>query len=97
MRVVRGHQIVAILAAANRDPERFADPDRLDITREDNRHLAFSYGTHFCLGARLARLETAIGLQAILDHFPDLARADEPVTWSRNTILRGPTRLPLRA
>jgi len=91
-----GQQVALVLAAANRDPERFAEPDRFDIGREDNRHLAFSHGTHFCLGSRLARLETRVAIEALATRLPGLALADEPVRYSPNTILRGPDRLPLR-
>jgi pimeloyl-[acyl-carrier protein] synthase len=94
--VEAGQQIILGLTAANRDPARFEDPDRLDVLREDVRHLAFSHGTHFCLGARLARLETMAALEAILTRMPDLRFGDDPITWSDNTILRGPVALPLR-
>jgi hypothetical protein len=91
----RGQQLVLLLAAANRDPEQFADPDRLDVTRENVRHLAFGHGAHYCLGAQLARLETAVALEGLMTRFPRLRLADEPVTWGTNPILRGPTRVPL--
>lgn len=90
-----GQQLVLLLAAANRDPERFPEPDRLDVTRETGRHLAFGHGAHFCLGAQLARLETALALEALLPRFPELRFADEPIVWGDNPVLRGPTRLPL--
>jgi len=94
-RLRRGQQVVLLLAAANRDPDVFPDPDRLDVTRENVRHLAFGLGSHFCLGAPLARLETERALSALLTRFPRLRLGDEPVVWGTNTILRGPTRLSL--
>jgi hypothetical protein len=93
-RLRRGQQLVLLLAGANRDPERFPDPDRLDVTRPDVRHLAFSQGLHFCLGAQLARLEASLALEALVTRFPELRR-DGPVVWSDNTVLRGPRVLPL--
>lgn len=94
-RVRRGQQLVLLLAAANRDPEQFPEPDRLDVTRENVRHLAFGHGAHFCLGAQLARLETALALEGLLTRFPDLRFAGAPIVWGDNTVLRGPTELPL--
>jgi len=95
-RVRPGQQIVLLLAAANRDPRVFAEPDRLDVTRENVRALAFGRGPHFCLGAQLARLETALALEGLIRRFPDLRRTGAPIVWGDNTVLRGPTRLPLR-
>jgi cytochrome P450 len=91
----QGEQIVLILAGANRDPAVFEDPDRLDVGRRDVRHLAFGQGVHFCLGAQLARLETALAIAAIVARFPSLRVADPNVRWSTNTILRGPDTLHL--
>jgi hypothetical protein len=96
-RFEKGQQIVLLLAAANRDPEAFKEPDRLDVTRSDCRHLAFSQGAHFCLGARLARLETSLGLEAILKRLPGLRLHSDGVEWGTNTILRGPQKLWLEA
>jgi cytochrome P450 len=71
----RGQMILACLAAANSDPDVFQNPDRLDIRRQPNRHLAFGAGIHVCLGAKLARVETAIALERLLTRFPNLELA----------------------
>jgi hypothetical protein len=89
-RLRRGQQIVLLLAGANRDPERFADPDRLDVRRENLRHLAFGHGIHFCLGAQLARLEAQLAFEALVTRFPRFTLADRVVEWGSNTVLRGP-------
>jgi cytochrome P450 len=93
-RLRRGQQLVLVLAAANRDPAQFEDPDRLDVTRRDVKHVALGHGLHFCLGAQLARLEAALALEALVTRFPGLRR-DGPVAWGDNTVLRGPRSLPL--
>jgi len=94
-RLRRGQQLVLMIAGANRDPEQFAKPDKLDVTRENVRHLALGHGAHYCLGAQLARLETTLALEGLLTRFPRLRLADEPITWGSNTVLRGPTRMVL--
>jgi cytochrome P450 len=91
----RGEQVVTLLAAGNRDPAAFDDPERLDVTRENVRHLAFGQGLHFCLGSKLARLEAALAIEGLVRHFPGFRLGPEPVVWSKNPILRGPTKLPL--
>jgi len=91
----RGEQIVLVLGAGNRDPARFADPDRLDLDRPDVRPLSFGYGLHYCLGAQLARLEAGAVLGRLFDRYPDLRFAGTPITWGDNTVLRGPRTLPL--
>jgi hypothetical protein len=95
--VRRGQRIFALLNAANRDPEMFAEPERFRVARTENRHLSFGYGPHFCLGAPLARLEAEIGVAALLRRRPTLALADEPLEWSDSFVLRGVKALPVRA
>jgi cytochrome P450 len=87
--------VIAVMAAGNRDPDRFADPDRLDFRRTDNRHLAFGWGAHFCFGAPLARLEGQIAFDMLLDRFPRLELTDAPLVWRENLGLRGLKSLPL--
>ncbi|MBV9405292.1 MAG: cytochrome P450, partial [Acidobacteriaceae bacterium] len=89
-----GQAVMAVMAAANRDPERFPDPDRLDLARTDNRHLAFGWASHFCFGAPLARLEGQIAFAA-LAQLPNLHLASESLTWRSNLGLRGLTALPV--
>jgi cytochrome P450 len=85
------------MAAANRDPERFPDPDLFDITRQDNRHLAFGYAAHYCFGAPLARVEGQIAMDALLRRFSNL-RLSEPQTlvWRTNLGLRGLNSLKIK-
>jgi pimeloyl-[acyl-carrier protein] synthase len=91
----KGQAVIAVMAAGNRDPDRFPDPDRLDFDRPDNRHLAFGWAAHFCFGAPLARLEAEISFRALLDRLPDLTLTDHPLRWRENLGLRGLTALPL--
>ncbi|SIO60584.1 hypothetical protein/cytochrome P450 PksS [Singulisphaera sp. GP187] len=97
-RLQRGEKVVALLAAANVDPQKFEHPDRFDIHRSPNPHLAFGAGIHVCLGLRLARAEAEIALEQLLNRFPKLELAIPPsqVTWSRQLGTRGMEALPVR-
>jgi cytochrome P450 len=93
-----GDMVMPFMSAANRDPSQFSAPDTLDIRREPNRHLAFSYGIHFCLGAPLSRLEAQISFDTILRRFPKLCAADPeaPPRWKPMIFLRGLASLPVQ-
>jgi cytochrome P450 len=95
-RVGKGALLLTVIGAANRDPEAFVDPDRLDVGRGDNHHLSFGFGTHFCLGAPLARLEGEIAFRALLERFPRLELASDAVRYRPNPFLRGLEALPVR-
>lgn len=90
----KGEATIVIMAAANRDPERFAEPDRIDIRRKDNRHLAFGWATHFCFGAPLARIEGQEAFEALL-RLSDLALEPQTLVWRQNLGLRGLESLPV--
>jgi pimeloyl-[acyl-carrier protein] synthase len=95
-RKIRKRQaVIAVMAAGNRDPERFPDPDRLDITRQDNRHLAFGWGAHFCFGAPLARVEGQLAFEAIATRLANLQLVPAPLQWRTNLGLRGLITLPV--
>ena len=87
--------VVSVIGAANRDPKQFAEPDRLDVTRKENRHIAFGFGIHFCLGAPLARLEGQVALGTLLRRMPKLTLASETPEWRESSTLRGLKSLPV--
>ena len=89
----RGESVMASLAAANRDPGRYPEPDRFDITRQDVTHHSFGGGAHFCLGAPLARLEAQLAIPAFLQRFPRLRLVDEPLDWRALPAFRGLAKL----
>jgi cytochrome P450 len=94
--IPKGEMVMPFLGAADRDPTQFPDPDRLDITRADNRHIAFGMGIHFCLGAPLARMEGQIAINAMLHRLPKLALATDRPEYRESLTLRGLKALPVR-
>jgi cytochrome P450 len=95
--IPRGELVLAVIASANRDERQFADPDRLDLTREPNRHLAFGQGVHYCLGAPLARMEVQIALTTLLRRLPEM-RLSQPhaaLRWRPGLFVRGLEQLPM--
>jgi cytochrome P450 len=91
--IQKGSRVVAVLAAANRDPDRFSDPDCLDLLRPDNRHLAFGWAAHFCFGAPLARMEGQIAFNKLLSRLSRPHLSDKMLDWRANAGLRGLTTL----
>lgn len=85
----KGEQIAVSIAAANRDPDQFPEPNRLDVGRTDNRHLAFAAGAHFCLGASLARLEARAAITTLIRRFPDIHLLAEEPEWRDHFVVRG--------
>ncbi|GGX01336.1 cytochrome P450 hydroxylase [Streptomyces noursei] len=96
-RIAEGDPVLVVLAAADRDPARFDEPDVLDLTRRDNPHLGYGHGIHYCLGAPLARLEGQTALATLLTRLPDLRLAVEPddLRWRGGLIMRGLRTLPV--
>ena len=98
VRIPAGEPVLAVLAAADRDPERFPEPDVLDLGRAATGHLALGHGIHFCIGAPLARLEGRIGFERLLARYPEVALASpaESLRWHSGLIMRGLYELPVR-
>jgi cytochrome P450 len=96
-RIPPGEIVLASLLAANRDPEQFPEPDTFDLTRAPNRHIAFGFGGHYCLGAHLARVEGALAIGALLERLPDLALATsvDALSWTPGVVIHGLTGLPV--
>ncbi len=94
-RIRKGEIVSPFLGAANRDPAQFPDPDRLDITRPDNRHTAFGYGIHFCVGAPVARVEVAIALTTLLRRLPGIRLATAAPEFKPDVTVRGLKTLPV--
>ncbi len=96
--IAKNDLVLISLASVNRDPTQFVDPEKLDLTREKNEHLAFGHGSHFCLGASLARLEGQIAIQTLLKRIPNFELAVEPkqLKWLPTMLMRGFQSLPIR-
>ena len=92
-KIFKRQAVIAVMAAGNRDPERFPEPDRFDIMRRDNRHLSFGWAAHFCFGAALARIEGQVTFEEMLRRLPDWSLDPRPVVWRTNLGLRGLTSL----
>jgi cytochrome P450 len=95
-RVGAGQRVLLYQSAANRDPERFLEPDRLDLGRDFDEHLAFGIGIHYCLGAPLARLEAEIAFRALVERLPELHIDTGSVAWHATISSRGLATLPVR-
>jgi pimeloyl-[acyl-carrier protein] synthase len=96
-RIRRGQILHIMIGAANRDPAQFADPDRLDISRDPNRHVSLGHGVHYCLGAALARLELRVAVAGFLARFPNYRPASDKIVFMDRTASRRPTSVPVFA
>ena len=95
--IPKGALVLGVIASANRDPRRFENPETVDVAREDNKHLAFGQGIHYCVGAPLSRLEGVVAFTALAERLPDLRLgvAPEKLEWRSSLILRGLKALPV--
>jgi len=93
--IAKGEMVMPFIGAADRDPAQFPDPDRLDIGRSDNRHIAFGWGIHFCLGAPLARIEGQIAINSLLRRLPKVSLATDEPEYRSSLTLRGLKALPV--
>ena len=94
--IAKGEMVMPFIGAADRDPSQFPDPDRLDLTRADNRHIAFGWGIHFCLGAPLARVEGQIAIDALVRRLPRLELMTDEPEYRQSLTLRGLKTLPIK-
>jgi cytochrome P450 len=92
-KIAAGQSVLTVIGCANRDPEQFPDPDRFDPARKNNAHLDFGAGAHTCLGLHLARMETQIAFDALLDRYPSIELREADPQWSTTLALRGLQRL----
>ena len=97
VRIRKGQILHIMIGAANRDPDQFSDPDRLDISRNPNRHVTLGHGVHYCLGAALARLELRVAVASFLDRFPNYRPASDQIVFMDRTASRRPTSVPVFA
>jgi hypothetical protein len=94
-KIQAGQMVLVSLGAANRDPSKFSDPDRLKLTRRENKHLAFADGIHHCLGAYLSRVEGQIAINTLIQNLPEMKRVEKKTEWRKNMTLRMMKTLPV--
>jgi len=94
--IAKGEMVMPFIGAADRDPAQFPEPDRLDLSRADNRHIAFGWGIHFCLGAPLARVEGQIAIETLVRRLPRLELVTEAIEYRQSLTLRGLKELPVK-
>jgi len=93
--IKKGQTVILLLASANRDPDKFSEPERLDISRDEGMPLSFGHGTHFCIGAALAYTEAEIAFTTLLERATGLKLLDDVPAWRSNLSFRGLSRLPI--